>query len=339
MTNSRKILVVGGGIAGLTAALGLARQGLPSLLVEKEDRLGGWSGTYQCKAVNGHCQKCGVCLVHDAIKEVRKSPRVEISLKTVPVDIRLDQGGIAARMKTGDREISGRFSAVMLCHGFEPFAPETKSNLQYSRIPNLITGLTLERMMKEKGRVLRPSDGEPPKDVAFVQCVGSRNPALGRAYCSQVCCGYALRMARQIKAGSPSTRITFFYMDVQTFGRDFENLFSAFRDDIYWIREIPGDFFNAERDRVGVVVEDEEEIGEMTFDLMVLSVGMGPGALQPSLEEWMDMGKGAEGFLASRDGQGVFVVGSAAGPMTIPDTIAHSHAGVKKVLDYLEGSA
>lgn len=334
--NSENILIVGGGIAGLTVALELGRRGVSSLVIEKGTRIGGHAGTYTCKAVDGHCQKCGACLVQDAIRESLERPEIEISLETSLAGGDREGKEIVARLKTGEKEGSARFSALVLCHGFQPFDPAEKPNYGYGRIPNLITGVELEQMMKEKGSVFRPSDGKPVKDMAFVQCVGSRNPALGRPYCSQVCCGYALRMARQIKAKNPSTSITFFYMDVQTFGRDFERMMWEFRDAIYWIREIPGDFFTAAGDRVGVIAEDEGEIGEMTFDLMTLSVGMGPSPDQPVFEGWLDLHRGPEGFLVSPDRSGVFVAGSATGPMSIPDTIANAQATVVHVMDYLE---
>ncbi|MFZ0449739.1 MAG: FAD-dependent oxidoreductase [Desulfatiglandaceae bacterium] len=336
MKNRERILIVGGGIAGLTAALELARQGLPSLLVEQREQVGGWAGTYTCKAVDGRCQKCGVCLVTDAVKEVQETREIEISLQTSVLDLRRDGGAFLGRFKKGEGETSGRFSAVMLCHGFEPFDPRQKSNLGYGRISNLVTGQELEEMLKEKGGPVRPSDGKSPRDLAFVQCVGSRNPSLGRGYCSQVCCGYALRMAKQIKANHPATRITFFYMDIQTFGRDFPRLFFELRDDIYWIREIPGDFYQAEGERVGVTVEDEGEIEDLAFDLMVLSVGMGPSDNERAFEEWLDLRRGQEGFLVSPGEGGIFLAGSASGPMTIPHTIAHTKATVSQVTDYLE---
>ena len=336
MENRGKVLIVGAGIAGLTAALELGRRGVPSFVIEKGKSIGGHAATYACKAVEGRCQKCGACLAQDAIRKSLEMPEIGISRETSLEALDREGKEIVARLKTGEREISARFSALVLCHGFQPFDPAKKPNFSYGRIPNLITGVDLEQMLKEKGDVFRPSDGKPVKDMAFVQCVGSRNPALGRPYCSQVCCGYALRMARQIKAKNPSTSITFFYMDVQTFGRDFDHMFWEFRDAIYWIREIPGDFFNTAGDRVGVVVEDEGEIEEMTFDLMTLSVGMGPSTDQPVFEKWLGLSLGPEGFLVSPDRDGVFVAGSATGPMSIPDTIANTRATVTHVMDYLE---
>lgn len=337
MAKSRgKVLIVGGGIAGLTMALELGRRGVPSLVIEKEKTIGGHAGTYACKAVDGHCQKCGACLVQDAIRDIREMPQIEVSVETTLAGLDREGKEIVARFKKGEKEGPDRFSALVLCHGFQPFDPAEKPNYEYNRIPNLITGVELEQMMKQKGNVFRPSDGKPVKDMAFVQCVGSRNPALGRPYCSQVCCGYALRMARQIRTQNPSTSITFFYMDVQTFGRDFERMFWEFRDAVYWIREIPGDFFSTAGDRVGVTVEDEGEIGELTFDLMTLSVGMGPSPDQPVFEKWLDLRQGPEGFLVSPKRGGIFVAGSATGPMSIPDTIANSRATVTHVMDYLE---
>lgn len=336
MVKSReKVLIVGGGIAGLTMALALGQRGVSSFVIEKEKGIGGHAGIYACKAVEGHCQKCGACLVQDAIRESLEMPQIEVSVETSLAALDREGKEIVARLKTGEKETPARFSALVLCHGFQPFDPAKKPNFGYGRIPNLVTGVELEQMMKEKGNVFRPSDGKPVKDMAFVQCVGSRNPALGRPYCSQVCCGYALRTARQIRTMNPSTSITFFYMDVQTFGRDFERTFWEFRDAIYWIREIPGDFFSTAGDRVGVIVEDEGEIEEVTFDLITLSVGMGPTTDQPLFEEWLELSRGAEGFLVSPNRDGIFVAGSATGPMSIQDTIANSRATVTHVMDYL----
>ena len=339
MKNRKEILIVGAGIAGLTAARELGRRGIACFVIEKEESIGGHAALYTCKAVNGECQKCGACLVQDAIRDIREIEGIEISRETSLLAVDREGEEIVARLKTGQRERTARFSAILLCHGFQPFDPEKKPNLRYGDISNLITGLDLEQMMKERGNVFRPSDGVTPKDMAFIQCVGSRNPALGKPYCSQVCCGYALRMARKIKVKNPSLNVTFFYMDVQTFGRDFEKMMWEYRDAVYWIREIPGDFFRVAGERVGVMVEDEGEIEEMAFDLMVLSVGMGPSPDQAVFEKWLELPIGPEGFVVSPDQRGVFAAGSATGPMSIPDTVSSARATVTRLMHYLEESA
>ena len=332
-----KVLVVGSGIAGLTAAGDLAGLGRPALVVEKEKQPGGWGIQYACKAIENRCQKCGACLVREALDLARSSSLVEIQTETTIENITKRDGGFLVTLKRGSEEAEGAFSAVLLCHGFQPFDPKLKPNLGYRRIPNVISGRALEQILKNRGAVVRPSDRQRPTSVAFVQCVGSRDVRLGHPYCSQVCCGYALRMARQIKAKDPEVDITFFYMDIQTFGRDFVFLWPELKATMRWVREIPGDFYRVEGDRVGVAVEVGEELQEMVFDLMVLSVGMAPAEDQALFHGWLALPFGPEGFLLSDGEEGIFVIGSASGPMSIVDTVAHAHASVREVVHYLEG--
>ncbi|MFC1883238.1 FAD-dependent oxidoreductase [Thermodesulfobacteriota bacterium] len=332
----KQILIIGSGIAGLTAALDLARENRPSIIVEKEKQIGGHGARFNCKAVNGKCQKCGACLVDDALDRVLKTPGIEILTGTRVESIKKEGLDFVGSLKRRDKEISKPFGAVLFCHGFTPFDPRQKPNLKYGEIPNLITGLALEQMLRKRGEVIRPSDLVKPESIGFVQCVGSRDSALGNPYCSQVCCGYALRMARQIRSRAPEIKISFFFMDIQTFGKDFNSIWPVLKDDISFIREIPGDFYRAPEEKVGVTVEIKDRIEDKVFDMMVLSVGMTPSPDQETLMELGDLEIGPEGFLLPHQQPGIFVAGSATGPMNITDTIANAHASVNELLVYLE---
>jgi heterodisulfide reductase subunit A len=331
-----QILIVGSGIAGLTVALDLAREKWPSLIIEKDNQVGGHAARFNCKAVEGQCQKCGACLVEDAVKKVNGKTEIEVYKDTVLESLETEGDRFLVNLRKGEKEIKRPFRAVLLCHGFKPFDPALKPNLKYGKIPNLITGLALEQILRKRGKAVRPSDLKKPTTIGFVQCVGSRDSSLGSPYCSQVCCAYALRMARQIMARDPGVAITFFYMDIQTFGKDFNTLWPALRDEIDLIREIPGDFFRAPGDRVGITVETQDTIKDLTFDLMVLSVGMKPAPFQFEMKNTVNLEVGPEGFLSPYQRPGIFVIGSATGPMGITDTIAHSHASVNELIDYLE---
>jgi heterodisulfide reductase subunit A len=143
-------------------------------------------------------------------------------------------------------------------------------------------------------------------------------------------------MARQIKSKDPEADITWFYMDMQNVGRDFAASWSDFKSNIHWIREIPGDFFEADGERVGVIVETNDHIEELFFDLVILSVGMAPALDQDVLRGWLNLTVSREGFLLPEEDSGVFVIGSAFGPMSIVDSITHAHASVNKLMDYLD---
>lgn len=332
----QKILIVGAGIAGLTAALDLAREDTHCIVVEKGKQMGGHGASFNCKAVGGKCQKCGACLVDDAIGRVLETPLIEVYLETQVKDLRREKDGFKAGFDGKDPPSSMSFEAVLFCHGFVPFDPSQKPNLRYGDIPNIITGLALEGMLREKGEVVRPSDLGRPEKIAFIQCVGSRDTRLGSPYCSQVCCGYALRMARLIKSKNPEIDVTCFYMDMQTFGKDFHDIWPNVKDDVLFIREIPGDFYRTDGDRVGVTVEVNDEVKDLVFDLIILSVGMKPGPGQSVTNKWFNTELGPEGFMLPYQGRGILAVGSATGPMNIVDTIAHAHASVNELMIYLE---
>jgi heterodisulfide reductase subunit A len=202
----------------------------------------------------------------------------------------------------------------------------------------MITAMDLEVMLRQGKGIYRPSDGEPPDSIAFVQCVGSRDPRRGHPYCSQVCCPYALRMAGCILEQSPGTPITFFYMDIQSFGKSFAETWPGLQQEIRWIREIPGEYFLSQGDRVGVSVEVEEDMTDLSFDLMVLSIGMSPPEDQPWVRESLHLPLSAEGFLLPYEKNGVFVIGSASGPMDIQKSITHALATVPRVIAHMEGA-
>jgi len=388
-TESKKIMVIGGGIAGLTAAWELAGLGAEVALVEKADFLGGHAIQYACKATD-ECRQCGACAVESMLKNVVNEPAITVHLATevaainkngnfkaslkkieAAKDLKACEAGYPANPmgcaavrgyslnnskyyladgslnpETTGSEDALEVDAVVVATGFTPFDPRIKSTYRYDDLENVVSGLDLESGKRTKGTVLRPSDGKPPKKIAFIQCVGSRDERLGNLWCSQVCCPYALRTAQAMKHKDPELDITVFYMDIQNTGNDFPVFYQKCKDEMKFVRNIPVDMYKTDDDRVRtrfMAAEGSSEAVDDDFDLVVLSVGIMPAADNASLSELVGAPLDGDGFFACTDmlnrtatGQdGVFMAGTATGPKTIAESIVHAGQSAGEVMKYL----
>ena len=328
---NRTVLIIGGGITGLAAAENLADTGIGALIVEKKPHLGGYAAQYACKATSA-CVKCGACLVDQKIQQVIENPNIEIMTGSKVGRIARDENFTAEieQIKNGTYErLSRQVDAVIVATGFKPFDPRSKP-YGYEAFSNVITNLELECMLRQSSVALRPSDNQPPDRMAFFQCVGSRDAKLGHLWCSRICCASALRLSRLIKMRRPETEISFYYIDIQTFGKEFEPFYQTVKSELRLIREIPGDIYPAENDGLKVTYYDaaKKQMHDEFFDLVVLSVGITPSEDNRSMANLLQLEIGDEGFLKSLDEttaaapKGVFAAGTACGPMSIADSIA-----------------
>ena len=131
--------------------------------------------------------------------------------------------------------------SVVIATGYEPYNPVINASYGYGMAENIITGVEAERQLAAGAKIARPSDGQPAKRVAFIQCVGSRSEEVHRRpedtdYCSAVCCAYALRMAQVMKYRREDTQVTIFYMDIQNFGKGFDEFYNKCKDNMSFIR-------------------------------------------------------------------------------------------------------
>lgn len=321
------VLVLGGGPAGMAAAVELAGKGLPSIIVEKEDRLGGLAVGMACKAT-GECARCGVCLADDLLAQVKESGLVEVLTGTELDGYGSAPGGFEALLKDSSggqakRTVSGLVAAV----GASPINPGIKSQFGYGILANVISGLELEAMVRREQAVKRPSDGQRPQRVGFVQCVGSRDISVGRGKggfsgCSRICCGYTARLASWIAAYQPGTEISVFYMDLQSIGRDPAGLLEGIRDKVEFVRAIPGQVEQTPEGglKLGFKPEYEPDLEIREVDLLVLSTGLaglGEGAVAAGAGLEADQ----EGYLSAPGGDRIVVAGAAGGPLGIAEAV------------------
>jgi heterodisulfide reductase subunit A len=174
--------------------------------------------------------------------------------------------------------------------------------------------------------------------------VGSRDAKLNHLWCSKICCGSALRVAGLIKARQPESEISFFYIDVQTFGRDFVPFYRRVQEDVRMIRAIPGDIFETPEGqlRVNYITAESHETIEEIFDCVVLSVGLQPCKENPEIAGQLNLKLGDSGFVipSETNGEaadvGVFSAGAVGGPMGIADSIASAGETSLKILKYME---
>jgi heterodisulfide reductase subunit A2 len=278
------------------------------------------------------CEKCGACVEacpEGCITKYHRGDLVEFRIdydkcllhkgeKCNACVAACDSGAIQAGRESAQVTFTG--SDILVATGHEVFDAVQKPRYGYSRSEKIVTGEEAEKLLS--GR--RELNGA--KDIAFIQCVGSRDPVLGRNYCSAVCCSYALRLARVLKYNNPDTAVTIYYIDIQNFDKEYNLMRKELEDSgVKFRRGLPFLIEETAEGQLRFMIENmEDEESVIYHDLAVLSVGMGPTAGAGEVAETFDIDQDEFGFYSSSSN--VFMSGTCSEPQSIPDSMRSARA-------------
>jgi heterodisulfide reductase subunit A len=244
--------------------------------------------------------------------------------------------------------------AVILAPGFEEFDAKKKGEFGFGRYPNVLTTVQFERMLSAagpfEGHVIRPSDHQPAKRVAWIQCVGSRDSKCGNDYCSSICCMASTKQAMVAKSHADEMDATIFYMDIRAHGKDFDQYYERARtqEGVAYIKSIPSRIVQlpGSKDlRLRFPKENGSGMQEQEFDLVVLSVGLEPHPSAMACAERLGIELNEYGFCKTdrfnptqTSRPGVFVAGAFQEPKDIPETVIQASGAASQAMELL-GSA
>ncbi|MGB9936227.1 MAG: 4Fe-4S binding protein [Methanobacterium sp.] len=252
-------------------------------------------------------------------------------------------------------EVEIDVGTIIVATGYDQFDATEKLEYGYADNANVITGLEIERQINAsgptEGKILKPSDGEKPKSIAFVLCVGSRDEKVGNEYCSRVCCMHSMKNAQLAKDKMPDCEVVIYYMDIRAFGKGFEEFYkrSSEKYGIKFIRGRPAAILENPDQTLTVRSEDSllGKVTEYNYDMVVLAAGLVPPAGANELRQTIGLSKSADGFLMEAHPklrpvdtltEGVFLAGVAQGPKDIPDSVAQaSGAAARAAIPMVKG--
>lgn len=331
-------LVIGGGVAGMVAALDIADAGFPVYLVEQSDHLGG--RVAELNRTFPDLEPVSEWLPA-LVDRVQRHPDVTVYLNSRVADVRGFVGNFEVTVAGPDAPTAPlKVGAIVIATGYNVFDPRQKPEFGYGLYPQVVTTLELEHRLASGDLTV---NGKPPKDVVFIKCVGSRDRPLGRPYCSRVCCMISAKQAQLVRQALPDSRVTVFYMDVRTFGKRGEEFYDEARR--VGVRYRRGNVSEIYRrgDRVVVRVEDTllGRTLEHEADLVVLVVGMEPREDVAGIASLLKLPRSADGFFLEAHPKlrpvetavdGVFLAGCCQAPKDIPDTVAQAKAAAASAL-------
>ena len=332
----KKVIIIGGGVAGMQAAATLRELGIDSLILEKEETLGGklvlWDRLFPVQTP-----------ASDVLGRLEAGCEgVPFRLGTEVVSLKRTGGRIEIDIKDGD-PVYG--DAVLVSTGFDIFDAALKEEYGYGLYPNVITSVDLEQMSKQ-GRIVT-AGGDAPHRVAFLHCVGSRDEKVRQMHCSRVCCVTGVKQAIEIKEAVPDCEIFNFYMDMRMFGGGYEELYKEAQIK-YGINFIRGRISEAGETIDGrIQLKAEDTLAgrplRMTVDLFVLLVGF----VAPKCYATLGLPLKDSGFLQTLDPftgnldsavKGVFLAGTSTTPKNIGETINEARSVAMKIRNYLNQS-
>ena len=341
LPQTKRALVVGGGIAGMQAALDVANASFPVVLVEREELLGGkmaqLGGTYlNFSAAPG--------LLERKVEQVLDHPNIEVLTGARVAQVDGYVGNFKARIECGQACEERDVGAIVIATGWDSYSLKRLPEYGGGDIPDVVDSLTFEGMLREGAEIRRPSDGFVPREVVFVQCAGSRDPERGVPYCSKVCCMVVAKQAMMFKERVPDGQAYVFYIDIRSAGKGYEEYVQqAMEDhDILYLRGKVSKIF---RDKDKMMVWGVDTLSaspvEVAADLVVLATPMTPSEQAPELAQTLRAAVDQNGFFNEAHPKlrpvesltaGVFLAGTAQGPKDIPETVAQASGAAAKVL-------
>ena len=297
--SAETVVVIGGGPAGLAAAQGVADLGTPVVLVEWTAALGGTPIRENYAALTPNFESAEVAMGR-MIDPVVAHPLVDLRLDTLVTSCDEEGRGFRLGLKGPDGESTVEAGAVIVATGFQHFDPGRETQMYgYYEFPDVIALQDLEAMLKAH-EVVRPSNGEPPQRVCFVQCVGSRDRHIGNEYCSKVCCGVASKEAIEIRQQLPDCQVFIFYIDMRMYGYWENQLYWPAQEEhhVQYVKGIITEVLP--KDGKLLVRGEDTTMGrpmEVPMDIVVLSVGMEPSLGTRSMAKVLGIDQNKYGFI------------------------------------------
>ena len=233
--------------------------------------------------------------------------------------------------------------AIIVATGLDVYDPTEMDEYGYTRFENVITSMEFERLIcaggPTDGHFVRPSDVERPRRIGFIQCVGSRNPKIGRPYCSNICCMNTIKDTLLLADHYPDTQNSVFYQDIRASGKSFEDMFQRSKESgTRYIRGLPGDIEEDPETQNLVVTVENTTSGHLErheLDMVVLSVGVQPSVDRDKLASLLTLSKTSDGFFmeshpklkpVDAPTRGVFFAGFCESPKDIKDSVCQAGA-------------
>jgi heterodisulfide reductase subunit A len=329
-TICQEALVIGGGVAGMTAALGLSEQGFKAHLIERENRLGGQALRLRTTWKDERVQP----YIEEMVKKVNENSLIDVHMQTNIKEVHGTIGNFTCKVADAQgKETNINYGAAIIANGADSYEPE---EYLYGEDPNILLSLDLDQeIMQNTGRL------RAVNTAVFIQCVGSREP--NRPYCSKVCCTHSIHSALTLKELNPDMGIYILYRDIRTYGER-EDLYREARlKGIRFIRYDIEDKPTVEKKdgRLRVTVKDQviKRSVEIDTDIITLASAVVPRDDNSVFSGLFKVAMTQDGFFMEAHAKlrpvdfasgGMFVCGLAHGPKAIDEAISQAKATVSR---------
>jgi len=361
---TKRAMIVGGGVAGLRAALDIADAGYSVILVEKEAKLGGHGA--QLSAIYPKFEAASD-VIAGTTRRVETHPRIQVLTRAQVREAEGHVGSFTVKVGQEDEEANAcpgdpasaegdadlrsftfEVGAIILATGYELYSQERLSEYGAGKHADVIDALQFERMLAPDGptggQIRRPSDGSVPQEVVFVQCAGSRDPELHMPYCSKICCMYVAKQAIMYRQQVPQGQAYVFYIDIRAQGKGYEEFVQSASDEhgVLYLRGKVSRVFGEDGKVMVWGVDTLSGVPvQVAADLVVLATAVVPSAGAEDLAQRLRVSLDENGFYREAHAKlrpvetptpGVFLAGAGQFPKDIPETTAHASGAAAKVL-------